>query len=335
MFVKNESRASPILKRGYVTDELAIAALVVPSAYRVHDDRLELLDAPPDPVPSDPPDTGMHVMWEGVSVTAAGTAHGPPKAPYVQPVSLRAGEQLRRLVVFGDRVWSRQLGGGLAASAPAAFEGIELSFARAFGGGWDVPPGLLEGTDLPHPGYRRHHLWNPGGVGYYPDAVRAAGAPLPNIERPDQLVQKWNDAPDPGGFTPCSDLLGFRMRDETQAHFAAHAAAGRAWSDFPPPVPSPRMLHHAPPDLILADLPPGAPIELVGVGERPLRLAIPSCPVRAEARGPRVVTKLSPRLRAVHVNADQQVARVVYDFSFRYDPRRAPLGLRVADEVRP
>jgi hypothetical protein len=333
MFVRNDSRSSPTLQRGHVTDEIAVAALVVATAYRVHDDRLEVLDAPPDPVPSDPPDTSRYVLWEGVSLTAAGTAFGPPKAPHVQPVSLRAGEQLRRLVVFGDRVWTRQLGGGLVASAAAPFEAIELSWKRAFGGGWDVPPGLLEGTDLPHPGFRRDYVWNPGGVGYYPDAARAAGAPLPNVERPDQLVQKWSDAPDPAGFTPCFDLLGFRMRDETQAQFAAHVAAGRAPADFPQPAPSPRMHHHAPPDLILADLPAGTPIELAGLGERPVKLAVPRCPVRATVRGRKADTTLSPRLRAVHVNADQRVARVVYDLSFRYDPRRAPHGLRVADEV--
>jgi hypothetical protein len=181
MFVKNQSRAAPILRRGHVTEELAVAALVVASAYRVHDDGVELLDAAPDPVDSDPPDTSPYVVWEGVSVTAAGRARGPSKAPFVRPVSLRIGEHLRRLAVFGDRVWERQLGGILAGSEALPFEAIDLAFAHAFGGGWDVPPGLLDGTDLPHPGYRRDYPWSPGGVGYYPDAARL-DAPLGAVE---------------------------------------------------------------------------------------------------------------------------------------------------------
>ena len=49
MFVKNETKIQPTLRTGHVTDELAIAALTIPIAYRICDGLLEALEAPPDP----------------------------------------------------------------------------------------------------------------------------------------------------------------------------------------------------------------------------------------------------------------------------------------------
>src|SRR6185437_2934942 len=206
-------------------------------------------------------------VWHGVSVTAAGHASGPPSPPFVCPVIFRVGDVERRLIVFGERCWERRFGGSLEASPAAPFDRIALGFTRAFGGGYDLPPGLLPGTDLPHPGLRVSYPLNANGVGFYPDERAAVGSPLPSIERPDQLLRRWNDQPEPAGFTPCPDLVAWRMRDE---------AAGRAQQPEPAQalpftLPTLRIQHHAPPWLIFDDVPVGTPIELHGLRASPLR----------------------------------------------------------------
>jgi hypothetical protein len=329
MFVMNDSPFDVRLKKGHVTDRLAVGALVVTVVHRADGERLQPLDELPARAPGDPPDTGLYVLWEGVSVTASGHALGPSKPPYLQPVIFDVGGAVRRVVVFGDRVWAKQFGGGLVPSDPLPFESIPIGFDRAFGGGWDEPPGLMASTNLPHPGYRHAHPLNPGGQGYYPDAERARGAPLPNVERPEALIQRWNDAPDPAGLSPCKELVGYRLRDEALAHMRAEGALGRPPEQAESPPLSLRMLHHAPPDLMFDSLPQGARIELHGLGKGSVQFALPPCPVSAVVRGKRGDTHVVPRLRAVHVDADRRHVRVVHDLSFRYDPVRPPSRVRI------
>src|SRR5580692_5279799 len=137
MFVRNRTALDARLARGILTDEVAVAALVVQVVYRLEKDTLTPLDGPAPEHPGDPPDVAGVALWDGVSVTVAGAALGPSRPPYVRAVPLRIGAEERRLLVLGDRRWEGQAGGGLAPSAPARFERIELGFERAFGGGYD------------------------------------------------------------------------------------------------------------------------------------------------------------------------------------------------------
>ncbi len=326
MFVRNTTSLDVTLARGHVSDEIAVAAVVVSQVLRIEDGSLAPLAEPPPPSEHDPPDVTRLALWEGVSVTAAGTAVGPAAAPFVCPVRFRVGAAERRLIVFGERRWERRLGGAIEATAAARFDRVELSFARAFGGAYDLPPGLLPGTDLPHPGMRVGYPLNAHGVGFYPDERAAVGSPLPSIERPDQLVRCWNDQPEPAGFTPCPDLSAWRMKVEAAA-LAQQPAPEQA---LPLTL---RMRHYAPPWLIFDDVPEGTPIELHGLRGSPLRFLVPPSPAAVTVRAPgtKAETALRPRLRAMHVDAEQRAARVVYDHSFHYDPRRAPSWVRVAD----
>ncbi len=328
MFVINSTPVEVALKKGYVREDCAVAALVLAVDYRLDGERLVRLDEKPATAPTDPPDTSIHVVWEGTSVTAAGHAHGPARAPHVQPVSFRVGSVTRRLIVFGDRVWERSWG-RLAPSAPAPFDAIALGFDRAFGGGWELPPGLVPSTNLPHPGGRVEHQLNPLGKGFYRDADQAVSAPLPNIERPDQLMKSWNDAPEPTGLTPCRDLVALRMRETVDGRLTEHLARGGSTVEMPGQLPSFRLLHHAPPWLIFDHLASGTHVELSGLGKGTMRFSVPSSPVTGAARGATGEKALSPRLRALHADADRRLVRAVFDFSFRYHPDRAPRRLRV------
>jgi Uncharacterized protein conserved in bacteria (DUF2169) len=332
MFVRNSTSLDVALARGRVSDDVAAATLVVSVALRIEEAGLAPLTAPLSPSEHDPPaEVTRYVLWEGVSVTAAGTAMGPAAPPFVCPVLLRVGAEERRLIVFGDRRWERRFGGGLEAPPPAPFESVVLSFERAFGGAYDLPPGLLPGTDLPHPGMRVTYSLNEHGVGLYPDERAATGMPLPSIERPDQLVRRWNDAPEPAGFTPCPDLVAWKLRGEAAALAQRGGSAldqAQALRDL---STSFRLQHHAPPPLIFDDVPAGTPIELHGLRGGPLRFVVPPSPaaVSVRARGTRTETAILPRLRALHVDAEQRAARFVYDHGFIYHPKRAPSWVRV------
>jgi hypothetical protein len=330
MFIRNTTSLDVSLARGHISPEVAVAAVVIHLALRVEGDGLVDPPAPLGASEADPPaDVRRLPLWLGVSVTAAGHAAGPPRAPFLCPVIFRVGRAERRLIVFGERRWERRLGGGLEPSPAAPFDRLALSFGSAFGGGYDLPPGLLPGTDLPHPGLRVPYPLNDGGIGYYPDERAATGAPLPNIERPDQLVKRWSDAPEPAGFTPCPDLVAWRMRETLPA-----TMSGDAWTSDDL-LRAMRIQHHAPPSLIFEDVPTGMAIDLQGLGESPLRFVAPASPARVTtARGSKDETEVRPRLRALHVDADARAVRLVFAHGFHYDPQRPPRWIRVTDAGR-
>jgi hypothetical protein len=323
MFLRNKTALDVRLARGHVTDHVAVASVVVSASFRFGAAGLAPCHETIPPSESDPPpEVSRFALWTGVSVTAAGSAAGPATPPHVCPVFFRIGSAERRLIVFGDRRWERVLGGGLQPSAPAPFERLSLSFARAFGGTFDVPPGLVPGTDLPHPGVRVAYPLNEGGVGYYPDERAAQGAPLPNIERPDQLVRRWNDAPEPAGFTPCRELVYWRMREEGAALAARSEADPDAiWRGAPPPL---RLQHHAPPSLIFDELSSGTAIELHGISADPIRFLVPPLGSEVTVRVRRARVVVRPKLRALHVDAERSVLRAIHDHTFRYDPGSPP-----------
>jgi len=326
MFVHNPTTLSASLASGRVSDELAVSALVINLALGVDGDRLVPLPEPLDALETDPPaEVTRAPLWRGVSVSVAGHAAGPPKAPFVCPVILRVGNAERRLIVFGERRWERRLGRGPEPSLALPFDRIALSFARAFGGGYALPPGLMPGTDLPHPGLRVGYPLNKHGIGYYPDERAAIGGLLPSIERPDQLVRHWNDSPDPAGFTPCPDLAAWRLKDTIPAK-------GQEDDEVSELCRVLRMQHHAPPPLIFDDVRAGTPIELHGLSGAPLRFVVPPSPARVSTVGARKVeTEVRPRLRALHVDADRRAVRVVFAHTFHHDPKRPPRWIRVLD----
>jgi len=327
---RNATSIDVHLSKGYVSDDVAVAAIVVPIVRALVNGGLEPFAATPPDAETDPPDITRYTLWEQVSITAAGAALGPSKPPYVRGVHLRVGAEDRRLIVFGDRQWESRLGGGLTPSAPQPFDRIELDFKRAFGGGWDVPPGLMPDTGLPHPGFRVSYSLNGAGIGYYPDEARAKDAPLPNIELPDQLLKRWNDTPEPAGFSPCRDLVALRMKSEYDEIGRRYMATRDAEALSRDVFPSLRLQHHAPGRLIFDDVPQGTAIELLGLGTSTIRFTVPPAPTRIFVRLARREVEIAPKLRALHIDEGRGAVRLVYDHTFRYDPHRTPAWIRVA-----
>ena len=312
MFIRNRTPHRVALAHGYVSADDAVASVVVETWFRVDGAHL----APAPPIPPDaraaPPDILSCAEWAGASVTVSGTVRGPPCPPFVQPVKLRAGGETRRLIVFGDRTWTLAPGGELSPSAPAPFEAIPLTFARAFGGFYDEPPGLCPLTGLPSPGGRCAYPLNEAGMGFYPDAARALGRPLPNVEAPDQLVASWDARPVPAGFSPCPSLHALRL---------VPADDGEA---------SLRHQHFAPGALIFPALPPGTELAVEGVGPGPLAFAVPGFPAQVVVT-PALSNPGAWATRAVHVDADAGLVAVVQGYAFSYTSNTAPRWIQVLD----
>ncbi|HEY4120282.1 MAG TPA: DUF2169 domain-containing protein [Byssovorax sp.] len=319
MFLRNDTPLLARLSRGHLGERVAIATVVIDVAYRIGPRGLDLLDELPEARPTDPPDVAGYVVWEGVSVTAAGDVEGPSRAPFVRQVTLEVAGAVRRLAVLGDRVWARRLGGGLDASDTRPFDVIPLSFARAFGGKHAVPPGR-DPAGLPHPGFEASYTLNPYGVGFYRTEADATGAPLPNIERPEQLLRRWSDTPEPAGFSPCPDLAGLRLaRALSRARLDPTAVT--TYDLFEAGVHK-VMPHHAPGDLVIEDPAAVRSVKLDGLVGGPIAVTAPAPPCGVLfRRGPKRVA-VTPKLRTLHLDASARTCRAAFDAAIRYDPER-------------
>lgn len=315
MFLRNRTPHDVALARGHASDELAIASVNLEVVYAIRGQQLEPLEPPPPRAAVDPPDATRIPLWSGTSVTLSGVARGPARAPHVCPVAVAVGTEMRRLIVFGERRWTRPLlGGPLQASPALPFDAVPLTWDRAFGGAYDLEPGVLPGSALPHPGGRVAFPLNAGGIGFYPDERAALDQLLPPLELPDQLIKAWGDRPEPAGFAPCPQLASLRLPSAPP-----EPEHDRAWAV----TAALRMLHHAPGRLIFAALAPATPVEVTGLGE-PVRFACPPSPIVVSCRKGRDATPVPGRLRSVHVDMTALAVRISYGHQFPYPPDAAP-----------
>lgn len=114
--------------------------------------------------------------------------HGSAFAPGRQavtsvPVHARVGERAKSLIVYGDRGWLSED----EASEPKPFRTMPLSWERAYGGPSFARNPLGKGHDpIPVPG---------GAEG---ETVKL----LPNLERPEQLLERAEDVVEPSCYAP-------------------------------------------------------------------------------------------------------------------------------------
>lgn len=120
-------------------------------------------------------------------VVLVGQAHAPLGRPVQRlEATLRIATLQRSIALFGDRYW-RTDGSVPTLSSPQPFTVMPIVYERAFGG-IDTAAG---GVSAANPVGRGFLLKPPG-----PGRQTA----LPNIEHPDQLIQWWQDQPQPAGF---------------------------------------------------------------------------------------------------------------------------------------
>jgi hypothetical protein len=339
MFVRNRTPYEATLIRGHLSETTDVASIVVHSVFRIEADGRLAPVFDREPSSADPPRTSRYALWHEVSVTVSGTVHGPSHAPYVVPIAVSVGQKRVAVAVFGDRRWERSFDDDLLPSDPAPFDAMALSFERAFGGGFDIPPGPDPATGLPHPGGKAAYPKNPSGRGFYRDEAMAEGALLPNIEYADELIEKWDDKPEPAGFSPCPDLVALRLDDDFLLRTtglrpgAPPAMTVEALAPYAPAVAM-RIPHHATGRLIFSEVPPGTPIEVSGVARRAIRFAVVAPPVSvvtasSDKPDAKLGRPLRPELRLVHIDADGGYVIFEHGYTTTYRRDFAPEWLRV------
>jgi len=102
---------------------------------------------------------------------------------------IRCGPIHKRVEVFGDRMWKKEVGGFVVSEAEP-FRTMPLTNDRAFGG-----TSILAGEEVVHP-------INPEGRGYCMSKEDADGKALPNLERPEDQVVDWKQTPAPACIFP-------------------------------------------------------------------------------------------------------------------------------------
>lgn len=127
----------------------------------------------------------------GIDVLLGGRVYQPNRRVEGRlDVEIEIGRMFRRrLALFGDRRWIRSKEGLLVPSVPEVFGSMRLSDTLTFGGAALAPNGE-QAQDGP----------NPRGRGYYLNEKAAEGQLLPNIEDPNQLMNRFDDRPIPPGI---------------------------------------------------------------------------------------------------------------------------------------
>lgn len=250
-----------------------------------------------------------------------GCAHAPRGVRTdAMEVALSVGPLTRRLAVFGDRRWT-----DAGASAPQPFRSMPLTWQNAFGGA------CLALVDRDSPVIVTDAR-NPAGKGFDPwpqaralaDFLRCPpGYPsldpsldLPNVESPEALIRRRDDAPDPVSWAtlPLSSVAqAKRMID-----LARTQAEGRA-------VLTEQRFHRAVSDWVIPRPEEGAEVVLRGLdpsGE--VRFSLPSLDVVADfdVGGARTTVALAPQ--TLVVLGEKRTVTVTY---------RAHVHLRRVDEV--
>jgi len=128
----------------------------------------------------------------GTDVHLVGHAWAPGGRPVSRSsLALRVGALRHEAAVFGERQWSRGVG-GLRPTRPEPFERVPIRYERCFGGTCGA-----EAKRLMTASER-----NPVGCGLVTSARDASGQSLPNLEDPRALIDGPDDLPLPVGFGP-------------------------------------------------------------------------------------------------------------------------------------
>lgn len=313
MFVKNQTSFDPVLSRGTVYGDIAVACISLELVFDILDDGSLRVTEAAERRDTDPPDIRRTLLWRGTSVTAFGHVHGPSRAPYAAPVRIAVGSHAVDLAVYGDRRWERAPWGGWTQTPPEPFDAIPLTWNRAFGGTVTLEPGFFPGTELPHPGGPIGHPQNPDGMGFVLSEDQASQQALPNIEHPNALITRPTEAVAPAGVAPCGGRVAMRVMGEARDDLTAKLDQDLL------------NRHHAPPPLVFAEpLAPETPIETFGIGPASLRVAIPRSPLCVALRRGARMTPTRERIRSVHVDGDARTLRVSWAHIARYRVARAP-----------
>jgi hypothetical protein len=205
-------------------------------------------------------DADLIAMKPATDVYLNAVAYAPNGRPVPRvEVGFRVGGLRKDLVVFGDRTWSRAVG-GVVPSAASPFSVMPITYERAFGG---------TSQNSSDPRDHRMDFRNPIGTGIAERESDLVGRPAPQVEDSQQKMGKGS----PAGFGAIASY--WSPRKELAGTFDAKWAAERR-----PLLPldyDPKWLLCAPADQQMAGyLTGGEPVELTNlVPTGQVRFAVP------------------------------------------------------------
>lgn len=263
-FLNDTPLEAHVARAQLLYQDILQAIVVIKATYRVdpggavalHDEQIPVLleDADTDFATID---TEVVPVKSGCDVALLGHARSPdPAVPVANlDVRLKIGAHERVLRVHGDRTWVRTQS-GFRPSKPRPFTVMPLTYDRAYGG-------LAELDDDNNIGA---HFDNPVGRGYLAREEAVAGAPLPNIEEPDDLMTRWDQRPQVAGVAPLSRQSA--LRGTRGLHVDLEAQTTRI---------DPAMFTFAHPRMTLPAYPGGKTVRIAGVrpGVAPWSFVLP------------------------------------------------------------
>jgi hypothetical protein len=209
----NETDHEAKLVRVNLDEENMVGIVVVKSTYDIANGRASLSRRQRRVLMAPETEDGVDFEPEGVlgkvgvDLIVVGAAAGDGHTR-VSAVSVRIGEWSSRALVFGDRRWRRSLR-RWTATEPSAFFEMPVAWSTAFGG-----IARCNGIPLAHQG-------NPQGKGYIIDVDDdIEGAVLPNVEDPEDLLERPGQTVQPFGFAPLPTSSALRIEaalDESKA----------------------------------------------------------------------------------------------------------------------
>lgn len=300
--INNTRYPAGITRMVYGEDRIA-AAVLVRVTYTIRDGALVPSDGQPWLVSSEPwlspqgPMTADMAFYRGgVDVFLFANAEpsgGRPTADMT--IQLDIGASFRRRVrAFGPRFWQRRWG-RLVPTTPQEYTSLPLTVEHAFGGkdSWD-------GLGVPYPE-------NPDGTGFYLTEENAVDRPLPRIEDPEHLIERWDDRPAPAGLRPCPPSSPLRAKNGTIVR-----PDGRLKI-------RPHFFNDAFPAMIAGRLEPGDRVEATGVSTSgALRFALPRHPLTVRLGFGSESHRFPLAIDQVGIEVAEGRVFIAYRYPFRY-----------------
>ncbi|KIG16484.1 putative exported protein [Enhygromyxa salina] len=305
MKLENKTPYPADLFRGVIRERRLFGSVAIRVAYDILGQELRIADEQTWPISPGPwesafgPMPGDELMIRGgVDVLLHGYARTSHQRPVTRlDVEVAVGPGWRhRIAVIGDRSWERGLT-GLRPSAPIPFSILPLTLERAYGGS-----GEWDSLEVPF-------VDNPRGRGFYIDEDSARGQPLPNIENPEALIDRWDDRPDPVGVQACDLVFGPRVRRSVGVDLERHVITELRSTLF----------NAAFPDMIAPAAHAGDEVRITGVRhDGPVLFRLPPPPLRLVLRFGEQEVVREPAIDQIGVDTEGMRAFLSYRFPFRY-----------------
>lgn len=258
-----------------------------------------------------PPEIGDGYLTKaGTSVCATGFAYAPGGEALRSEARLFVGDQCITLLAFGERTWQQKQGGLLVPTFPKPFDRVPMKWDQAYGGAVIQPTRLQKmasGEEGILPEHPEAFNENPDGKGFYTEAGGAVGQPLPQLEDPERLIERWDDKPDPLCFAPYPMYGGLRARFLVEGDVV----------DF---TRHPHVLSRAAPRMTFGEIAFGTRVAVTGMrpGGEVLSFEIPEPAVTADVKVGKRFRRLTLYVDAIDIDAEKANVRIVYRALFSY-----------------